>query len=120
MSLNSGRTRRQSGLADLMAGEDGMVSLVTVVAVVFGVVLIGLVFNVGTIVIQKIEVQGAADAVAESSAVVSARGMNSITATNHLMGEVMSLVVLHEAVGGKKLESGETNPTSGPDGQLRE
>lgn len=30
--------------------------------------------------------------------------MNAITATNHVMGEMMSFVILHEAVGGQRLE----------------
>jgi hypothetical protein len=91
--------------------DEGMVSLATIVAVLFFVLLIGLAGNVGQAVSQKIEVQNAADATAYSGAVWVARGMNAVTVTNHVIGELMALVVLHEAFGGKALDE---NKPHGP------
>ena len=55
--------------------------------------------------IEKVELQNAADATADSAARWLARGLNAITATNHIIGEGMSLVVIHEAVAGEKIEA---------------
>src|SRR5690242_4580184 len=73
--------------AALAMREDGMMSMVNVVTVAFLALLIGFVANVGRIVQEKIAVQNAADAAAYSASAVMARGMNAVTATNHLMGE---------------------------------
>lgn len=83
--------------------ESGMIPLVTVVAVLGLVVMISLVGNLGAVVGEKVEVQNAADAVAYSDALWMARGMNSITAANHLMGEATALVVLIDALGGPEI-----------------
>jgi len=61
-------------------------------------------WNMGMVTTRKVEVQNAADASARSAGIWMARGMNSITAANHLMGEMLSFVVLHEAIGGRKHE----------------
>ncbi|MDA1018111.1 MAG: hypothetical protein O3A00_27100 [Planctomycetota bacterium] len=47
---------------------------------------------------------------AHTGAVWHARGLKAITASNHVIGEMMSLVIIHEAIGGKKLEYNERNP----------
>lgn len=94
------RCRLQPGLH---AAEDGMMSMVTVVAVLFLMILLSLVVNVGATVQRKIEIQNAADTVAYSTATWMARGMNAITATNHLIGEMMAFVVLFDALGGPEL-----------------
>jgi hypothetical protein len=82
-----------------------MLSFVSVIVLLFILVLIGLVANVGYVINRKMEVQNSADAVAYSSAIWMARGMNVITATNHLVGEMQALVVLHAAIGGEELEN---------------
>ncbi|OAI51121.1 hypothetical protein AYO44_17320 [Planctomycetaceae bacterium SCGC AG-212-F19] len=76
-----------------------MLTFVSLLTIVFFVVLIGLVGNIGRTVNEKIEVQNTADSVAYSSALWMARGMNSVTAANHLIGELMSFVVLYDAIG---------------------
>lgn len=88
----------------------GMITMVNCVAIVFCCLLIVMIMNVGHLVHQKVETQNAADAVAYTGAVWTARGMNAITATNHVMGEMMSFVVLHEAIGGQRLEHPEMGP----------
>lgn len=87
--------------------EEGMISLVTIVVVAFLLVLISFVGNIGLAVTRKIETQNAADSATYSGAVWMARGMNAITAGNHLMGEVLCFVVIHHAIGGEELDEGE-------------
>ena len=93
-----------------------MITLASIVAVLFFLVLLALVANVGQIVNRKIETQNAADAVAYTGAVWMARGMNSLAATNHLIGELAALVVIHDSFGGTSLDddqpfdSGEVQP----------
>jgi hypothetical protein len=87
-----------------------MLSIANTVAVAFCTVLMALLINVGHVVHQKIELQNTADAVAYSGALWQARGMNAITGTNHVIGEMLAFVVLHEAIGGTRLD----NPSDGP------
>jgi hypothetical protein len=93
----------RSVVADLAVGEDGKISIITIIVVVIFFLLIGFVVNGGQGVVEKIEVQIAADSVAYSSAVWMARGMNAVTTTNHLMGELTSLLVVLESFGGPTL-----------------
>ncbi len=92
-------------LARLHADERGMFTIVNCIAIAFCLVLMGLVINVGHVIHQKIQLQNTADAVAYSGALWQARGMNAITATNHVMGELLSFVVIHHAFGGKELDN---------------
>jgi hypothetical protein len=95
------------GFAGLHAAEDGMITLVTLCTIIFFLVLASLVINTGLTMNQKIEVQNTADSVAYSSSLCVARGMNLLTATNHLIGEINSYVVLHEAIGGPAMDKDE-------------
>ena len=97
-------TLRRNELAALHTDERGMMSFANCVCVLLSALLITATINTSHIANRKIERQNAADAVAQSGGVWMARGMNSITATNHLIGEMLSMVILHEAVGGKKQE----------------
>jgi hypothetical protein len=99
---------------DLHAGEEGMLSLASLFVVLGFLVLIGLLANVGMVTSRKIETQNAADAVAYAASVEMARGMNSITAINHLIGELTALVVLIHTLGGDELDQGK-NPPSTPE-----
>lgn len=99
-------------LADVHKKEDGKLTLVATIMMLAMVVLIGLIGNAGHTVNQKIEAQNAADAAAFSSALWMARGMNALTATNHMLGEVTSLCAIHEAIGGPGADLGiEENTT---------
>lgn len=99
-------TFRRRQLREFAEDESGMMSVANCVCVLLSALLITATINNGHIANRKIERQNAADPVAQSGGIWMARGMNSITATNHLMGEMLSLVILHEAVGGKKQENG--------------
>jgi hypothetical protein len=86
------------------ADEQGMMSMTVVVAVLAFLALAGLVANVASTIRHKIEAQNSADALARSLAVHRARGLNAITATNHLVGELLALVILQHAIGGDELD----------------
>ena len=81
-----------------------MIVWAMLVVILFFLVLSGFVFNAGKTVAAKIETQNASDAIAYSSSVWVARGMNTLTATNHLMGELNALYVMHHALGGRHLD----------------
>jgi hypothetical protein len=81
-----------------------MISLVTLVAVMFFLILIAFVTNVARITSTKMEVQNGADSLAYSAALVMARGMNGVTAANHAIGELNALVILHHALGGDEFD----------------
>ena len=104
-SLPSDRPSR-----DLHAGEEGMLTLASLFVIVGFLVLIGLMANVGMTTSRKLETQNAADAVAYSAGVEMARGMNAITATNHLIGELTALAVLIHTFGGDELYEHKSPP----------
>jgi hypothetical protein len=86
--------------------RQGTITLVTIMAILGLVVIIGFVGNAGHVVTTKVNTQNAADAIAFSSAQWMARGMNAVTATNHMLGEVTGLVVVIEALGGPEADVG--------------
>jgi hypothetical protein len=81
------------------------------IALVFFLVLFLLLMDVARVITEKIEEQNAADAIAFSSALWLARGLNALSATNHLMGEMMALVVIHEAVAGANVDGADLSPS---------
>ncbi len=99
--LPAGRPRPQSSGA-----RAGKVTLLALIFLLLIVVLASLIGNAGHTVNQKMETQNAADAIAFSSSLWLARGMNTITTSNHLVGEATALAVIHEAIGGPELRLG--------------
>lgn len=91
--------------------ESGMVTWAFLVAILFFMLLGGFVYNAGNTINRKIETQNAADAAAYSGSLWVARGMNAVTATNHLVGELNALYVLHHALGGKWLDENRRSTT---------
>ncbi|MCA9132894.1 MAG: hypothetical protein KDA45_07055, partial [Planctomycetales bacterium] len=89
-----------------MPRRSGKVALLAMLLLLFMVVLIGLIGNTGHVTSQKMEMQNAVDATAFSNAMWRARAMNTITATNHLLGEATALCVLQEAWAGPELRLG--------------
>src|SRR5262249_22759801 len=85
-------------------GEEGSVTLISLVAAFALLLIVALVVNTGYVVTRKIETQNAADAAATAASAAMARGMNAITAANHLIGELTALVVLHHSFGGFELD----------------
>ncbi len=95
----------------VLRDEEGKISLLTVIVVMMFWVLIGLVARSGQAVVEKLEAQNAADAAAYTTALWQARAMNAVTMTNHLLGELTAIVVVHEAFGGPTLEKGSPTHT---------
>ncbi|MCC9608586.1 pilus assembly protein TadG-related protein [Blastopirellula sp. JC732] len=96
---------RSASARQLLAGEDGKLTLATIFVILALLVMTSFVGNSGNAVKEKIEMQNAADAAAFSSALWMARGLNAITATNHLLGELTAVCVVHEALGGPELDA---------------
>ena len=71
--------------------QAGSMSIVSMFSVVLLVFLLGLVMNSGRIIDQRVKIQNAADAVAWSSGVMMARGMNTLAYTNHLTADLFAL-----------------------------
>jgi hypothetical protein len=102
-SIDTSRRHKHGGRLRRIRTE-GKVTLITLVAILGLVVLMGFVGNAGHVVTTKVATQNAADAVAVSSAQWMARGMNAVTATNHMLGEVTALVAVMEALGGPEVD----------------
>lgn len=102
----------------LHRNQRGQISLVVaVIALGLGIACC-FVGGIAERVASKLEVQQAADAAAYSNALVSARGMNAVTATNHLMGELTALCILHEGLGALQVEQDDASPpTSFPESE---
>ena len=71
--------------------ERGAISFLAVFALLTLVMLLGMVMNVGRCVDGKVRMQNAADSVAYSGGLVLARGLNTLSFTNHLLCEVFAL-----------------------------
>ena len=98
----------------LHADEQGSISIVSVFAVMFLAMLLGMVMNVGRHVDGKLRMQNAADSAAYSGGVVLARGMNTLAFTNNLLCDVFAVTaVLREA---RDQNSASYTPRSSPPG----
>jgi hypothetical protein len=71
--------------------ERGSLSIMGVFAIFFLTVLLGMIFNVGRQVDDKLRMQNAADAAAYSGTLTVSRGMNAIAYSNHLLCEIIAL-----------------------------
>jgi len=86
--------------------EFGQLSIFSLLVILTMILSLGMITNVALITKQKLETQNAADGVTQSASTHMARGLNSITAANHVIGELQALVVLHHSLGGDALDSG--------------
>jgi Flp pilus assembly protein TadG len=78
--------------------QNGTISILSVFTVLLLTIVLGMVMNVGRHVDGKLRLQNAADDVAYSGGVVLARGLNTLTFTNHMLCEVFSMTAfLREA-----------------------
>jgi hypothetical protein len=101
------------GCPNILTSESGFITWGTLFSVMLMMILLSLVANSANSVNRKLETQNAADAVAYSPMVWLARGMNAVTATNHIIGEINALYVMHHSLGGKYLdEEDDPNETS--------
>lgn len=100
-------------LRHLAEQEDGFVSMLNLMAMLGILLGITAVANIALVTRDKLESQNAADGVVQASITQMARGMNAVTATNHSIGEIQAIVVLHHAWGGDELERGSGDITPG-------
>src|SRR5688500_14308003 len=75
----------------LHRNERGVLTLTSVFALFLFTILLIMIVNVATHLDDKINRQNASDAAAYSGGVVLARGMNTISYTNHLMMDVFAV-----------------------------
>ena len=99
------QTAQQNYIQFVAKSESGMLSWGAVFGVLVLIVSFAFVGNSFETVNKKVETQNTADAVAYSSSVWLARGMNAVTATNHIIGELNGIYVLHHALGGVYLDN---------------
>ncbi len=96
---------RRSGFARLFSGlprfvarvhtdQRGTISILTIPTLIFFVMLLGMLINVGKHVDDKIKVQNASDAAAYTGGTVLARGMNTLAFTNHLLSDIFALTAI--------------------------
>ena len=114
--------KQRSAFQNFHADESGKVTLLASLLMLALVSLAGLIGNTGHATKEKIESQNSADAIAYSSSLWMARGMNALTATNHMLGEATAMASVHEAFGGPELDLGikrNTNENTALDGIIR-
>jgi hypothetical protein len=96
--------------------RDGNISFVYLIVCVMCSVVTVFLLNVAHVTHQKLQMQNAADSAAIASTTWMTRGMNAVTATNHVMGEMAGMVVIHHAFGGYPLDQGRlATPSDYPD-----
>jgi hypothetical protein len=95
------KSRRMNGFHD---DERGVLSMPMLFVFLGLTLLFSFLNNASLVVARKIETQNAADAVAYSTSLQLARGMNAVTATNHLIGELHAITILHHSLGGDELD----------------
>ena len=78
-------------MGSLHRDERGSMSIVSVFAVMFLAMLLGMVMNAGRHVDGKLRMQNAADSAAYSGGVVLARGMNTLAFTNLMLCDVFAV-----------------------------
>lgn len=81
-------------VARVHTDQRGTISILTIPTLVFFVMLLGMLINVGRHVDDKIKVQNASDAAAYTGGAVLARGMNTLAFTNHLLSDVFALTAI--------------------------
>jgi hypothetical protein len=81
-------------------GRGANMPVATIFVLLFLLVMVSLVGNVGRTSRLRVEVQNTADAVAYSAAVPLARGMNALAHAQHLSGELAAIGALHAALDG--------------------
>jgi len=86
--------------------QRGNMTVINIVAVMLCTVLTTFILNASNIASRRIEHQDVADAVALSSGYWMQRGMNAVTATNHVIGELAGIVIVHHSLGGDLLDDG--------------
>jgi len=99
--------------------ESGLLSVANAVMMLFFTAVLVCLYNACCSMYDRTESQQRADAIAQSVGNWKARNMNAVTAHHHLMGELLSIVIIHHAVGGEELDSGGIGDTEDADRMLQ-
>ena len=102
----------------LHSDEAGSMTLVNTIIVMWVVLMIAFVFNADRLTQPRGKTQIAADYAAASVGDLAADMMKELVALNHLIGEQLSKVIIHESWGGPGLDANEEADTSSHDAAL--
>ncbi|MFM8272247.1 MAG: pilus assembly protein TadG-related protein [Gemmata sp.] len=86
------------------APRRGQIAMVSIFGLLTMLLLVAAITNASRAAVSKVDGQNAADASAHAGAVQLARGMNAVTALNHLISELNALNALVMSFGGLELE----------------
>lgn len=98
--------------------ESGLFSLSHIAASIFLTIALLCLINVNVAVTDRASQQRQAEAAAESLGAWKARNLNAVVAQQHLMGELMALVITHHAIGGDLLDQDKAADTAQLDRRL--
>jgi len=104
-----------TAVRNLHNDEDGVFSMPLLLVFLGLMLCFSFLTNASLVVSRKIETQSAADAVAYSASLQMARGMNAVTAANHLIGELHAITILHHSLGGDELDGRKGEKKMGAD-----
>jgi hypothetical protein len=106
-------------LRNFHSDEKGLFSLSHLATTLFLTIVLVCSMNVGVSLMDRSNQQRKTDAVAESLGNWKARNLNAVVAHQHLMGELLGMVIVHHAIGGDLLDQQQPADTRRPDQQLR-
>jgi hypothetical protein len=105
-------------LSRLHRDERGSLAIGHIYWVAVFSLLIAFLFNMGFSTKKRSELQRPATAISHPVGVWRARGMNVVSAHQHLQGEVIAMLILHHAIGGDELDAGRVGDTRRQDRAL--
>lgn len=103
----------------LDADEDGLFAVSHLATTVFLTIALLCAMNVGVSLMDRSNQQRKTDAAAESLGNWKARNLNAVVAHQHLMGELLGMVIVHHAIGGDLLDQQYPADTRQADQKLR-
>lgn len=99
--------------------EDGLFALSHLATTVFLTLVLLCALNVGVALMDRSNQQRKTDAAAESLGNWKARNLNAVVAHQHLIGELLGMVITHHAIGGDLLDTQQAADTRQADRELK-
>lgn len=97
----------------------GLFSISHLATSLFLTVTLVCVLNMGGVEVDRSNQQRVADSTADTLGQFKARNINAVVSHQHLMGELLSVAVIHHAIGGELLDKNEAADTRRRDQELR-
>lgn len=113
------RYRRGNRRAHDPRRRRGVFSVSHLATTLFLTVSVLCVLNLGGVKVDRARQQRIADSAAETLGNFKARNLNAVVTSQHLMGQLLSMVVIHHAIGGELLDRHEAADTRRRDEALR-